>query len=163
MAAAVTNIFAGLSLVLDRMSERRDEEAWLAEQAGCREARYLLLNATGESYLLQEAEGLRWLSGAERNAWFADVPASLLGIAGGCPHFLVKVDGHRQRIDFALHIGILPPARTDSSPLGWTPPAQPYRRLGSRRYGKLRGNPPYSPGPMFLVGFSRPWALACET
>jgi NAD+ diphosphatase len=92
MAAAVTNIFAGLSLVLDRMSERRDEEAWLAEQAGCREARYLLLNATGESYLLQEAEGLRWLSGAERNAWFADVPASLLGIAGGCPHFLLALD-----------------------------------------------------------------------
>jgi hypothetical protein len=92
MAAAVTNIFAGLSLVLDRMSERRDEEAWLAEQAGCREARYLLLDATGESYLLPESEGLRWLSGAERNEWFADVPASLLGIAGGCPHFLLALE-----------------------------------------------------------------------
>jgi len=93
MSAGVTNIFAGLSLVLDRMSERRDHEAWLAEQAGCREARYLLLDVTGDSYLLRDSEGLRWLSDAERREWFTDVPASLLGIAEGCPHFLLALDG----------------------------------------------------------------------
>jgi NAD+ diphosphatase len=92
MAAAVTNIFAGLSLVLDRMAERRDHEAWLLEQAGCGEVRYLLLDPSGDSYLLREAEGLRWLSEAERRELFAGVPASLLGVAQGCPHFLLALD-----------------------------------------------------------------------
>ena len=92
MSAGVTNIFAGLSLVLDRMSERRDHEAWLAEQAGCREARYLVLDAPGDSYLLRDGEGLRWLSEAERREWFGEVPISLLGVADGCPHFLLALD-----------------------------------------------------------------------
>ncbi|MCX7513224.1 NAD(+) diphosphatase [Frateuria sp. STR12] len=95
MSAGATNVFAGLSLVLDRMSERRDEQAWLAEQAGCGEARYLLLDPSGESYLLRDAESLRWLSGAERCELFAELPTSLLGIADGCPHFLLALDeGH---------------------------------------------------------------------
>jgi NAD+ diphosphatase len=92
MAIGVTNIFAGLSLVLDRMSERRDEDAWIAEQACCGQARYLLLDPSGDSYLLPEAEALRWLSGSERREWFGDVPASLLGIVEGCPHFLLAPD-----------------------------------------------------------------------
>ena len=92
MAAAVTNIFAGLSMVLDRMSERRDQEAWLAEQACCAQARYLLLDPSGESYLLREAEGLRWLSPSERRELFAEAPVSLLGIVGECPHFLLALD-----------------------------------------------------------------------
>ena len=92
MAAPVTNIFAGLSLVLDRMAERRDHETWLLEQAGCDQVRYLLLDPSGESYLLRESEGLRWLSEAERRELFADVPTSLLGIAEGCPHFLLALD-----------------------------------------------------------------------
>jgi NAD+ diphosphatase len=92
MAAPVTNIFAGLSLVLDRMAERRDHEAWLLEQAGCDQVRYLLLAPSGESYLLREAERLRWLSEAERRELFADVPTSLLGVAEGCPHFLLVLD-----------------------------------------------------------------------
>ena len=92
MAAPVTNIFAGLSLVLDRMAERRDQEAWLAEQCSCAQARYLVLDPSGESYLLREAEHLRWLGEAERRELFADVPASLLGIAEGCPHFLLALD-----------------------------------------------------------------------
>jgi NAD+ diphosphatase len=95
MAVAVTNVFAGLSLVLDRMAERRDHAAWLAEQAGSDQARYLLLDPSGESYLLREAESLRWLSQAERRELFAEAPVSLLGIADQRPHFLLVLDeGH---------------------------------------------------------------------
>ncbi|MEI7035362.1 NAD(+) diphosphatase [Fulvimonas yonginensis] len=92
MAAAVTNVFAGLSLVLDRMAERRDHEAWIAEQAACPGARYLLLHPSGDSYLLRDTEGLRWLSEAERRELFAELPASLLGIADARPHFLIALD-----------------------------------------------------------------------
>lgn len=92
MAAAATNVFAGLSLVLDRMSERRDHEDWLAEQASGGEARYLLLDPSGDTYLLRDAEHLRWLTDAERRALFPDLPASLLGIAEACPHFLLALE-----------------------------------------------------------------------
>jgi NAD+ diphosphatase len=89
---ACTNIFAGLSLVLDRVSERRDQEAWIAEQAAHAGARYLLLDPSGESYLLRDAEALRWLSDAERRELFADAEVSLLGIADERPHFLLALD-----------------------------------------------------------------------
>jgi NAD+ diphosphatase len=92
MATAVTNIFAGLSLVLDRMSERRDHDAWVAEQAACAQARYLLLDPAGDSYLRREVEALRWLSEPERRELFADAPVSLLGVADARPHFLLALD-----------------------------------------------------------------------
>ena len=92
MADAVTNIFAGLSLVLDRMSERRDDDAWLAAQAANAAARYLVLEPSGDSYLLPDRDRLRWLDGNERRAFFEDAPASLLGIADACPHFLLALD-----------------------------------------------------------------------
>ena len=93
--AAVTNVFAGLSLVLDRMAERREHEAWLAGQASCVKARYLLLDPTGETYLQRSAETLRWLSADERRELFAETPASLLGVADEQPHFLLALDeGH---------------------------------------------------------------------
>lgn len=96
MAHAATNIFAGLSLVLDRMSERRDDEAWLAEQAASAQARYLVLEPTGDSYLLAGDDRLRWLDGDERRALFDSAPASLLGIADGRPHFMLALDeSHR--------------------------------------------------------------------
>ncbi|HET6805798.1 MAG TPA: NAD(+) diphosphatase [Frateuria sp.] len=92
MAAAVTNIFAGLSLVLDRMAECRDHQAWVAEQAGRGEARYLLLDPSGDSYLLPETDGLRWVDETERRELFPDVPTSLLGVAQERPHFLLALD-----------------------------------------------------------------------
>jgi NAD+ diphosphatase len=105
MAAAVTNVFAGLSLVLDRMSERRDHADWLAAEAGTAAARYLLLDPSGESYLLHDAESLRWLSDAERRAWFAQLPASLLGIAGSRPHFLLALDEAYPREELERRLG----------------------------------------------------------
>ena len=71
------NTFAGLSLVLDRVAERRDEAAWIATQARSDAARYLLLDADGEAFLHPDGDALRWLDAGERERWFADAPASL--------------------------------------------------------------------------------------
>ncbi|WP_426701302.1 NAD(+) diphosphatase [Rhodanobacter sp. Col0626] len=87
-----TNIFAGLSLVLDRIAERRDESPWLTEQARSADARYLLLDTTGEAFMQRDREALRWLDAGEREQWLGDSPATLLGIAGQRPHFMLVLD-----------------------------------------------------------------------
>jgi NAD+ diphosphatase len=86
------NTFAGLSLVLDRVAERRDDSAWIAEQARSAEARYLLLDAAGEAFLQCDHEALRWLDVSERERWLDDLPTSLLGITDGRPHFMLVLD-----------------------------------------------------------------------
>ena len=100
------NTFAGLSLILDRSAERRDESAWITEQARSPEARYLLLDAAGEAFVRRGgSEALRWLDANEREQWLGDTPASLLGIAHQRPHFMLVVDD-ASRIDSletALH------------------------------------------------------------
>lgn len=90
------NTFAGLSLVLDRMAERRDDAAWVAAQAHAENARYLLLDATGDAFLHRDGNALRWLDAGERAQWFADAPATLLGIAHERPHFLLIADNPQQ-------------------------------------------------------------------
>jgi NAD+ diphosphatase len=87
-----TNTFAGLSLVLDRNAERRDESPWIVEQARSAEARYLLLDPSGEAFLRRDGEALRWLDNDEREQWLGDTTATLLGIAGQRPHFLLVLD-----------------------------------------------------------------------
>lgn len=87
-----TNTFAGLSLVLDRVAERRDDANWIAEQACSSEARYLVLDAAGETFLHRDDDTLRWLNTDERERWFGGQPASLLGMAYGHPHFLLVLD-----------------------------------------------------------------------
>jgi NAD+ diphosphatase len=96
------NTFAGLSLILDRIAERRDESAWIAEQANSTEARYLLLDAAGEAFMRRDREALRWLDTHERSQWLGDVPTSLLGIADQRPHFLLVLDD-AQRIGELEH------------------------------------------------------------
>jgi len=86
------NTFAGLSLILDRIAERRDETQWIAEQARSMGARYLLLDAAGEAFLQRDADVLRWLQPHEREQWLGDVPATLLGIADQRPHFLIALN-----------------------------------------------------------------------
>lgn len=83
------NTFAGLSLVLDRSAEHRDEAAWVAAQANANNARYLLLDTAGEAFLCTDGDALRWLDAGEREQWFADDPIILLGVAHGRPHFLL--------------------------------------------------------------------------
>ncbi|MEO8810399.1 MAG: NAD(+) diphosphatase [Rhodanobacter sp.] len=86
------NTFAGLSLVIDRTAERRDEAAWIAAQARSDTARHLLLTAHGEAFLRSDGDALRWLDADERERWFADAPTILLGTALGRPHFLLVAD-----------------------------------------------------------------------
>jgi len=86
------NTFAGLSLILDRVAERREELAWVAEQGASAQARYLLLDGLGETWLRNGSEALRWLDAAERERLLADVDASLLGFADGHPHFMLALD-----------------------------------------------------------------------
>lgn len=89
------NTFAGLSLILDRIAERRDETDWIAEQGRSSAARYLLLDAAGEAFLRCDGEALRWLSSDEREQWLGDLPATLLGIADQRPHFLLVLNDAR--------------------------------------------------------------------
>ena len=99
------NTFAGLSLVLDRVAERRDEAAWIAAQARSDAARYLLLDADGEAFLHPNGDALRWLDPGERQRWFADARASLLGVAHGAPHFLLVVDDPSRRAELEDALG----------------------------------------------------------
>lgn len=89
------NTFAGLSLILDRIAERRDETGWIAEQGRSTAARYLLLDAAGEAFLRRDDELLRWLSSDEREQWLGDLPATLLGIADQRPYFLLVLNDTR--------------------------------------------------------------------
>ena len=90
-AATQGNTFAGLSLILDRMAERRDDTAWLAAQAVAPDVRYLLLDTEGRAFLHADRDALRWLDAGERRQLGAEAPAWLLGIADGRPHFLLTL------------------------------------------------------------------------
>ena len=90
------NIFAGLSLILDRSAERRDESAWIAAQAGSADARFLLLDTAGEAYLQRDRDALRWLDAGERATLLGELPASLLGVAERRPHFMLALEDAAQ-------------------------------------------------------------------
>jgi NAD+ diphosphatase len=104
MSATTPNTFAGLSLILDRMAERRDDAAWLAAQAALPTARYLLLDAHDHAFLHAGRDTLRWLDPDERQRLCADLPAWLLGIADGRPHFLLALpdDAPAEPLETAL-------------------------------------------------------------
>jgi NAD+ diphosphatase len=86
------NTFAGLSRVLDRSAERRDESEWIDAQSRTPEARFLLLDASGEAFLQRDREALRWLGAEERGQLLGDVEATLLGVAGQRAHFMLVVE-----------------------------------------------------------------------
>jgi NAD+ diphosphatase len=92
MASTNLNTFAGLSLILDRVSEHRDAGDWVVAKAASPDARYLLLDPTGDAYLHRHQEALRWLDAGERERLLPDASWSLLGIAEGQPHFMLLLD-----------------------------------------------------------------------
>jgi NAD+ diphosphatase len=98
------NTFAGLSLILDRHAERRDEAGWVNEQARSAEARYLLLDSRGDAFLHQDRDALRWLDIDECTQLLGERPASLLGIAGQRAFFMqvVEDDGSLGALETAL-------------------------------------------------------------
>jgi NAD+ diphosphatase len=86
------NTFAGLSLILDRNAEHRDESEWLDNRARSVDARYLLIDVAGEAFLHCDGAALRWLSAQEREQLVGDLPATFLGIADQRPLFMVPLD-----------------------------------------------------------------------
>lgn len=86
------NTFAGLSLILDRASERRDDAGWIDTQARSADSRYLLLDAAGEAFLRSDREVLRWLDLGERERLLGQRPASFLGLIDHVPHFMLTLD-----------------------------------------------------------------------
>lgn len=104
---AAPNTFAGLSLILDRVAERRGQREWLDRLARDGQARYLPLEADGGSYLQHGSDALRWLDERERQALFPDASASLLGIADGHPLFMLPLgEGDREARLGARRIGL---------------------------------------------------------
>jgi NAD+ diphosphatase len=99
------NTFAGLSLVLDRVAERRDDHAWIDAQARSGDARYLLLDAAGDTLLQRDRHALRWLDVTEREQRLGDVPASLLGLIDGRPHFVLALDDAARTSALAVSLG----------------------------------------------------------
>jgi NAD+ diphosphatase len=86
------NTFAGLSLVLNRAAERRDDGEWIAAQAGAPDVRYVLLDAAGEAFMHRDREALRWLDQREYESLSLGIPASFLGLIDTTPHFLLVLE-----------------------------------------------------------------------
>ena len=99
------NTFAGLSLVLDRVAERRDDAAWIDDHARSGDARYLLLDAVGDTLLQRDQQALRWLDATEREQRLGDVPASLLGLIDGHPHFALALDDAARTSALEISLG----------------------------------------------------------
>ena len=114
------NTFAGLSLTLDRIAERRGESAWINEQVRSTDARYLLLDAAGEAFMRRDRDALRWLDTGERDQWLADLSPTLLGIADQRPHFLLVLD---ETADVDLLEGLLGARRMSLRSAGLQLPA----------------------------------------
>ena len=99
------NTFAGLSLILDRVAERRDESVWISELAAADSARYLLIDPLGQTYLHADGETLRWLDSAERERVLGDVKASFLGLTGERPNFLLALDDDKRAAELEPLLG----------------------------------------------------------
>lgn len=98
------NTFAGLSQILDRVAERRDEAMWINELAGSDGARYLLIDPLGQTYLHATNDALRWLDHAERERLLGDVKASFLGLTDERPNFLLRVDDEARAATLAAEL-----------------------------------------------------------
>ncbi len=92
MVSTGLNTFAGLSLILDRVSEYRDDTDWVATKSQAPDARYLLLDPSGDAFLHRDQETLRWLTAAERERLLPHASWSLLGIADARPYFMLLLD-----------------------------------------------------------------------
>jgi NAD+ diphosphatase len=84
------NVFAALSL--DRAAERREDAAWLAQQAQAERARFVLIRSDGRALVDAELRGLRTLSAGERVKLFGDADATFLGSAQEAEHFALSAD-----------------------------------------------------------------------
>lgn len=98
------NTFAGLSLILDRVAQSRDDSMWIREQARSAQARYLLLDNAGDAFVWRDRDALRWLDVNEREQWLGTLRTSLLGMAYGRAHFLLVVDDAERITELEHHL-----------------------------------------------------------
>ncbi len=80
MSAALrsrNNVFAGLAL--DRCSEQRHDDAWIAALAARADARYLVMRPDGKALVSGASTALRLLGGAERSALLEGAHSFFLG------------------------------------------------------------------------------------
>ncbi|RDS84104.1 NAD(+) diphosphatase [Dyella psychrodurans] len=105
MASTNSNTFAGLSLILDRVSEQRDESDWVSAKSQASDARYLLLDPAGDAFLHREQDALRWLNAEERERLLPQASSSLLGLIDDRPHFMLLLDesDDAAALETALH------------------------------------------------------------
>jgi NAD+ diphosphatase len=88
----IPNTFAGLSLVLDRGAEHRDDAEWIDRLANSIDARYLLIDSVGEALLHHDRAALRWLDPRERARWTEGITATYLGLTDQHPVFMLPLD-----------------------------------------------------------------------
>ncbi len=98
------NIFAGLSLILDRAAEHRDQSDWIAAHSHSTQARFLLLDPAGDAFMQRDGEALRWLDASERAQWLAALPANFLGLMDQRPYFslTLNAEADTQSLEHAL-------------------------------------------------------------
>ena len=85
------NTFAGLSRILNRAAEWRDDADWIGAQASSASARYLLLDAADEAFMYRDREALRWLDNHERAQLRSESSTSFLGLVDTTPYFMLAL------------------------------------------------------------------------
>lgn len=96
------NCFAGLSLALDRSSERRSDTGWIAARAHNGRTRYVLLDASGDAFLERDQARLRTLDDAERQTLLNPLVPSFLGLMANRAWFLLVLDAANDAASLAL-------------------------------------------------------------
>lgn len=96
------NTFSGLSLMLDRMAEHRDEAEWVAARERSPQARFLVLDAEQHALALPDGDALRWLDATERAALLPELPASLLGVTEEHTFFLLHAGDNGEALARAM-------------------------------------------------------------
>ncbi|MDA3913329.1 NAD(+) diphosphatase [Oleiagrimonas sp.] len=95
------NAFTGLEL--DRVAERREDRSWLDALEREVGTRFLLLDPDTRLLVDSGVDAPRWLSPDERQSLLAQVPASLLGVAGNRGHFMLHLNAEQtEKVDAAL-------------------------------------------------------------
>lgn len=101
VVATHENPLAGIGIGLNRYSERRDDDAWLAAIAASPAARYIVFDADLRAYACPTSDGTRLLrlDAQERVSLLpSDAPASFLGEAEGHAYFALRLGALEQAI-----------------------------------------------------------------
>ena len=85
-----TNTFAGT--ILDRVSEHRDDPAWVAARLAEPGTRFIVIGPSGETLKVAQGDAPLWLDDATRQQHLAQLTPTLLGLADGRAYFMLVAD-----------------------------------------------------------------------